>query len=82
MAKGPICSLVFVCAGNICRSPMAEGLLKQRLAAHPALGAITVSSAGTIAFDGNLPSADSVEADTCPFRNRHQPAPRTSVTRR
>lgn len=40
---------------------MAEGLLKERLGQHPALRDIDVSSAGTIAYDGNLPSADAVE---------------------
>ena len=53
-------TLVIVCAGNICRSPMAEALLKQCLKDHPALEQIEVSSAGTIACEGDLPCADSV----------------------
>lgn len=40
---------------------MAEALLRQRLKDHPTLEAVDVSSAGTIAYDGNLPSADAVE---------------------
>ncbi len=40
---------------------MAEGFFRHRLAQHPVLQTIDVSSAGTIAYDGNLPSADAVE---------------------
>ncbi len=40
---------------------MAEALLKKRLKDHPTLETVDVSSAGTIAYDGNLPSADAVE---------------------
>lgn len=40
---------------------MAEGLFKDRLAQHPVLKTIDVSSAGTIAYNGNLPNADTVE---------------------
>ncbi len=61
MAKTPIGRILVVCAGNICRSPMAEALLRQRLKDHPTLKAVDVSSAGTIAYDGNPPSADAVE---------------------
>lgn len=60
MPDSSIRSLVVVCAGNIYRSPMAEGFFKDRLAQHPMLKTVVVSSAGTIAYDGNLPSADAV----------------------
>ncbi len=43
--------IVFVCTGNMCRSPMAEGLL--RFALPPGWrDEVTVSSAGTHAWDG------------------------------
>lgn len=39
--------LLLVCLGNICRSPMAEGWLRARIAQTPALaGRIAVDSAG------------------------------------
>lgn len=44
----PAPSILFVCLGNICRSPMAEGALRQ--AADAAGIAITVDSAGTAAY--------------------------------
>ncbi len=39
--------LLLVCLGNICRSPLAEGALRARLAASPLAGRIEVDSAGT-----------------------------------
>ena len=54
-------ALLFVCAGNICRSPMAEVLFRDLVQSHPALDQLTVSSAGTIALNGNLPSTDAVD---------------------
>jgi protein-tyrosine phosphatase len=41
--------VLFVCTGNVCRSPMAERLFAARLAET---GAVTVSSAGTRALTG------------------------------
>ena len=39
--------VLIVCLGNICRSPMAEGWLRDRIARDPALhGRVTVDSAG------------------------------------
>ena len=55
-----VTKLLIVCAGNICRSPMAEALFRHRMKDRPLLDQIEVSSAGTIAFQGNLPSAESV----------------------
>jgi len=43
--------VLFVCTGNICRSPLAEALLRQALAERSVDG-IAVSSAGTGAWDG------------------------------
>lgn len=44
--------IVMVCTGNICRSPMAEGLLKQALPTR-LQRRVRVSSAGTHALVGN-----------------------------
>ncbi|HEX9729848.1 MAG TPA: low molecular weight protein arginine phosphatase [Gemmatimonadales bacterium] len=43
--------VLFVCTGNICRSPLAEVLLRRELDARNIEG-ITASSAGTGAWDG------------------------------
>ncbi|HIM51596.1 MAG TPA: hypothetical protein EYM36_06720 [Acidobacteria bacterium] len=53
--------LLFVCVGNICRSPMAEALLRHVAKSRPALETLVVGSAGTIALSGNLPCADAVD---------------------
>src|SRR5262245_37161386 len=44
--------VVLVCAGNICRSPMAEALFRHHAAFHASLQDVGVSSAGLIAMDG------------------------------
>ena len=44
---GPIQQILVVCVGNICRSPMAEAVLQNRLENAPGIeGNITVESAG------------------------------------
>jgi protein-tyrosine phosphatase len=43
--------IIFVCTGNTCRSPMAEGLLREALAAR-GIDNVTVGSAGTGAWEG------------------------------
>ncbi len=53
--------LLFVCAGNICRSPMEEALFRHLADGRPELEQLDVSSAGTIALNGNLQCTDSVE---------------------
>lgn len=40
-------SILFVCTANICRSPMAEGVLKKLLAARTSAAKFEVDSAGT-----------------------------------
>lgn len=47
--------LLVVCLGNICRSPMAEGLLRARIEASPLAGRVTLDSAGTGAWHVGQP---------------------------
>ena len=49
---------MFVCTGNTCRSPMAEGLLRAQLGEEEA---VVVGSAGVAAFPGRPPSVETVE---------------------
>ena len=51
--------IIFVCSGNTCRSPMAEGLFKKYLA-DKGVTDIEVSSAGISAFPGDEVSQNSV----------------------
>ncbi|UCD71754.1 MAG: low molecular weight protein arginine phosphatase [Syntrophobacterales bacterium] len=52
--------ILFVCTGNICRSPMAEGLMIERLR-HEGEQAQSVSSAGIFANPGNIPDPFAVQ---------------------
>jgi protein-tyrosine-phosphatase len=52
--------LLFVCTGNLCRSPMAEGISREMAAAKGL--SIEVQSAGTIAHGGDPPSENAVIA--------------------
>lgn len=47
-----ISSILFVCTGNVCRSPFAEALLRKRLEEAGVEG-VTVQSAGTMAMMGH-----------------------------
>ena len=54
-------SVLFVCLGNICRSPTAEAVFRHRLAEEGLEGRVTVDSAGTSSWEaGNPPDARSV----------------------
>jgi len=53
--------ILVVCTGNICRSPMAEGLLRHMLAGER-LTDIQVRSAGTHGLDGEPAAAFAIEA--------------------
>ena len=56
-------TIVTVCTANICRSPMAEALLKHALAAQPEpLRSLRIVSAGVAAREGDRVSENSVVA--------------------
>jgi protein-tyrosine phosphatase len=55
-------SILVVCTGNICRSPIAEGLLRDALRARLGARAPSVSSAGLVAVEGAGATAEAVEA--------------------
>ena len=55
-------AILVVCSGNICRSPIEEGLLRRALDRRLDGAAPTVGSAGTIAVDGAAAMPESVEA--------------------
>ena len=50
-----------VCTGNICRSPMAEGILRKMLPPD-LLPAVTVRSAGTHGLHGNRAEPSAIQA--------------------
>ncbi len=55
--------VVFVCLGNICRSPAAQGIFEQRVRAAGLDSQITTDSCGTAAFNvGKSPDPRSVAA--------------------
>ena len=47
--------ILMVCTGNICRSPMAEGVLRAKLAAAGLAGRVQVDSAGTHGYHTSEP---------------------------
>jgi low molecular weight protein-tyrosine phosphatase len=56
MLHPPRTSVLFVCLGNICRSPLAEGVMLRHLSAAGVNGSVRVDSAGTGAWHvGNSP---------------------------
>ncbi|MBI5687428.1 MAG: ribose 5-phosphate isomerase B [Verrucomicrobia bacterium] len=67
-------TILFVCTGNICRSPMAEAWARRSLAGR---ADVRVMSAGVGAPDGQPASANAVEAmaqvgvDLSKFRSQH-----------
>ncbi|HEV3463206.1 MAG TPA: low molecular weight phosphatase family protein, partial [Actinomycetota bacterium] len=54
-------SVLFVCTGNICRSPTAEALARRELARYPGVP-IQVASAGSHALEGNPAASRSLLA--------------------
>jgi protein-tyrosine phosphatase len=54
-------TVLVVCTGNICRSPMAQGMLKGALPPH-LRARVEVRSAGTYAVYGNAATPDAIAA--------------------
>ena len=55
--------IVFVCLGNICRSPLAEGVMRHLVSAAGLSDRVSIDSAGTGAWHaGEPPDPRSVEA--------------------
>ncbi len=55
MSLTPGLSVLFVCMGNICRSPTAEGIFRQRVDAAGLTPAVITESAGTHAYHIGAP---------------------------
>lgn len=54
-------AILFVCLGNICRSPLAEGILRHRIEAAGLSAAVSVDSAGTASWHtGKSPDPRSI----------------------
>ncbi|HXG29468.1 MAG TPA: low molecular weight protein-tyrosine-phosphatase [Nevskiales bacterium] len=59
----PLCSVLFVCMGNICRSPTAEGVFRELLREAGLLDRIRTDSAGTHAYHvGSPPDPRALQA--------------------
>lgn len=52
--------IVFVCTGNTCRSPMAQGLLQKALEENK-IGTVEVKTAGVMTIPGLLPTPEAVQ---------------------
>jgi len=76
-------TILFVCTGNLCRSPMAEGFARARLGGRLGVepdeleeGGYRVLSAGTAAMAGSPPSPEAIDSmkergiDISPHRSR------------
>jgi protein-tyrosine phosphatase len=79
MENSPVAdfSILFVCTGNICRSPTAEGVMRRRLKQAGLAERVSIESAGTGGWHvGSPPSAFAVECarrrgyDLSPLRAR------------
>lgn len=54
-APAPVVRVLLVCMGNICRSPMAEGMLRQGLVRRNLQWLVEIDSAGTNGFHAGAP---------------------------
>ncbi|MES2298827.1 MAG: low molecular weight protein-tyrosine-phosphatase [Pseudomonadota bacterium] len=60
--KPKTASILFICMGNICRSPTAEGVFRQRAAQAGVAESLLIDSAGTHAYHvGEAPDARSMK---------------------
>ena len=55
-------TILVVCSGNICRSPMAEGLLRHAMEGRSGLHVPSIRSAGTIAMEGTPATREAITA--------------------
>lgn len=53
--------IVFICTGNMCRSPMAEGMLKKMLYDIKKINEIKVESAGLLKTDGSRATTNAIK---------------------
>ncbi len=56
VSRSDSCSILFVCLGNICRSPAGEGLLQHSVNALQLQDKIEIDSAGTIGYHAGKPA--------------------------
>ncbi|RJQ48112.1 MAG: low molecular weight protein arginine phosphatase [Gaiellales bacterium] len=69
-------NILFVCTGNICRSPLAEYFFRDYVEKRGQGGRFQIGSAGTYALDGNRATYEAIEAgrsrglDLTPHRAR------------
>ncbi|MEO9458852.1 MAG: low molecular weight protein-tyrosine-phosphatase [Lentilitoribacter sp.] len=60
--SGNIKSVLFVCMGNICRSPMVEGVFKAKIANPSLVQNFQIDSAGTRSWhEGNIPDPRAIK---------------------
>ncbi|MFO7563898.1 MAG: low molecular weight protein-tyrosine-phosphatase [Enhygromyxa sp.] len=61
MQPGPRIGVLFVCYANVCRSPLAEGLMRRLAAGRGLEQRLRIDSAGTCAMEGAPPHPRSCE---------------------
>lgn len=61
-SQASMASILVVCTGNVCRSPMAEGFLRSTLEGRFGDDAPLVASAGTAGWEGSPPMEESIQA--------------------
>ena len=69
MAKQQV-RVLFLCTGNLCRSPFTEGILRARAADAGLSESLLVDSAGMDAESGRAPEALAIESSSRVWR-RH-----------